>query len=839
VAPGPGGDWLIAGTQFTPTGSSVPTVWTSPNAVSWQKTALGSPAGTVSAAADAATNWDGGQVVVGSAGTGANMRAAVWVSPRGGRPFQAVANTPAFDSPAGAVTSAQSGAVMDDVTAGALGLFAAGTVAGKPAVWYSTDARHWQVLTGADDVINHASGAVINAILATPAGVFAGGSYASGTGLSAALWYSSDGIHWTTVRDSVTSAFGLGDQVITSLVGIAGASSTGPGAPAQSGLLAVGGVRTGPAWQPASWISPNGSSWSQTSESFPLDGEPPESPGAFAYAAARTGQHMVAVGGSPGHQRLWQSTGGLAWSETPLPTGATTDPDWHLGLVGADHGTTVLADNIPGQPYVLVLKNGTWSQPSATGTFGEPLPTAVPTSLVDDNGALVLSVQVSVPGRRLGPLATSVALLTSTDGRSWRPDSSGAFHDATVNQLLAVPGGLLAVGAAPLPPAEASQGGEGTGAFARLSINGGATWPTEPISPASLGGPGQASAEVASQGGAGAEVAAGAGEASGTGAAGGSAGTGAAGGSAGTGAAGGVSTAGATGASGGAGPAGGAGVAGDISPSASLTGPFSASAAGRLGNSEYVVGHAGPQAVGWYSPDGSTWEAPQPLDPSPQLGTELPLATCWAGSSAVVVGSSTSTSPGSLPSAWVSTDGSSWTSASFVTSPPPGSNTTMDGCLSTGNGFIGYGGSTGSGAVDQPVLWTSSNGTVWQQSSATFSALGGGSPNGPDVAPLDGIALGTTTWLGLSGRDDLPSQLWPAPVGGAAGALSTPAGLWASSNAGSSWQQLDTNVRAFEASIYAQTDEAAYVGQDPVVAGTVDGRLAIWLGTPAVATSGG
>jgi hypothetical protein len=174
-----------------------------------------------------------------------------------------------------------------------------------------------------------------------------------------------------------------------------------------------------------------------------------------------------------------------------------------------------------------------------------------------------------------------------------------------------------------------------------------------------------------------------------------------------------------------------------------------------------------------------------------------------------------------------------------VTSPPPGATTSIDGCLSTGNGFIGYGGSTGSGVVEQPALWTSSNGTVWQQSPATFSAIGGGSPSGPEVAPLDGIALGTTTWLGLSGRDDLPSQLWPAPIGGAAGAQSTPAGLWASSNAGSSWQQLDAGVPAFHSAIYAQADQAAYVGQDPVVAGTVDGRLAIWLGTPAVATSGG
>jgi hypothetical protein len=687
---------------------------------------------------------------------------------------------------------------MDAVTAGPLGVFAAGTVNGRPTLWYSTDARRWQVLSGADSVVNQSPGAVVNDILSTPAGVFAAGSYANGTGLSAALWYSPDGIHWTTVRDSITSPFDLGDQVITSLVrmgpvrvgfgtigGTANTSSggsggnSGPAGAVQSGLLAVGGVRTGSTWQPASWISPNGSSWSQASESFPLDAEPPESPGALAYAAGGTGEHMFAVGGSPGHQRLWQSNGGLAWSEVPLPSGAADDPDWHLGLVGADQGTTVLADNIPGQPYVLVQREGTWYQPSADGTFGRPLPTAVPTSLVDNDGALVMSVRVSTPGLALGPPTTSVAVLTSSDGRSWRAVNNGAFHGGTVNQLLPVPGGLMAVGAAPLPPSEASEIGGETGAFASLSDNNGATWPREPISPATLGGPGTTGGEDETADGG--------------------------------------------------------------TTSDPLTGPFTATAAGRLGNSQYVVGEAGQQAVGWYSPDGTTWEAPQPLDTSPQLSTERPLGTCWGGASAVVVGTAASTGPGSVPAAWASTDGSSWTSATFSasTAPPAGSSTTLYGCLSTGNGFIAYGGSTGKGTVDQPTLWGSSNGTTWRQLPATFTGLGGSSATGPEVAPLDGIALGTTTWLGLSGDDDLPSQTWPAPVGGSAGAQLTPAGLWASSNAGSSWQQLGTSGPAFDATIYVQADEAGYIGQDPVVAGTVDGRLAIWFGTPAVKGQGG
>jgi hypothetical protein len=637
---------------------------------------------------------------------------------------------------------------MDTVAAGALGLFSGGTVNGRATVWYSTNGQQWQELTGANSVINHDPGAVVNDILSTPNGVFASGSSHNANRLSAALWYSSDGIHWSTVRSAVSTFFGNGDHVITSVLDIGETGNAQLGAPGPSGLLAVGGVRTGSNWQPASWISPNGFSWSQTSESFPLDEEPPGSPGAIAYAASGADGALYAVGGSPGHQRLWQSSDGLAWSEVPLPEVAANDTGWHLGLIAANGHTTVLADNIPGQPYVLVDQDGRWHEPSAKGIFGRPLPEAVPTSLIADNGTLVMSVELSKPGQSLGTARSSVAVLTSDNGSSWHTASAHAFGGANVNWLLAVPDGLLAVGSTPLP---GSQSGKetvgGTSVLARLSSDDGTTWPNEVISPATLAG------------------------------------------------------------------------------------PMAATAAGRLGNSQYIVGQAGPEAVGWYSPDGSTWDAAQPLDSSPQLGTERALATCVTGSSAVVVGSVTSSGRGSLPAAWVSTDGSSWTAATFTPTPPSGSSTTVEGCLSTGGGFLAYGESTGAGQVELPQLWTSSDGTLWQQQPATFTGPGGGGPSGPQSAPLDGIATGTTTWLGLSGDGDEPSQLWPAPVGGAAGDQFTPAGLWTSGDAGNTWQQLGTLTPAFTGMVYAQADAAAYVGQQPVVAGTVDGQLAVWIGT--------
>ena len=84
--------------------------------------------------------------------------------------------------------------------------------------------------------------------------------------------------------------------------------------------------------------------------------------------------------------------------------------------------------------------------------------------------------------------------------------------------------------------------------------------------------------------------------------------------------------------------------------------------------------------------------------------------------------------------------------------------------------------------------------------------------------------------MAVSGGDDLPTQRWPAPVGGASGTAATVAGLWASDDAGNTWLALDTTVPPFTGSYFAQADQAVYLGQQPLVAGTVDGQLAVWVG---------
>ena len=83
---------MIAGTQFSTGGPAVATVWSSPDALNWSKTVLPTPSSDVPDEADAVTNWGQREVVVGSIGSGATKRAAVWVCRAPGQPFVAIAD---------------------------------------------------------------------------------------------------------------------------------------------------------------------------------------------------------------------------------------------------------------------------------------------------------------------------------------------------------------------------------------------------------------------------------------------------------------------------------------------------------------------------------------------------------------------------------------------------------------------------------------------------------------------------------------------------------------------------------------------------------------------------
>jgi hypothetical protein len=333
---------------------------------------------------------------------------------------------------------------MTSVSGGALGLFAAGSTDSHIAVWYSSNGQRWTRLNGAEHVMGAADDPHVEALLAAPeGGVFAAGWSRSGSWIVAAMWSSSDGINWGPVRSAQTAFAGPGEHLITGL------------APFGTGLLAVGGSRTATRWAPASWISPNGISWSQPSSSFGLSVRPQadSSEGVvLGLSAVATGAHsasFTAVGGGATAQRMWTSIDGLHWSEVSLPPAAADSGAWQASLVAAAGSTVILADADPGQPHLLIRRPTGWAEPSANpALFGAVEPVARPVGLASAADGLLLAVQVEHNPQTVGPARSSTQFLSSPDGTIWTPVPAGPTMPASrIEGAGAVPGGFLALGA--------------------------------------------------------------------------------------------------------------------------------------------------------------------------------------------------------------------------------------------------------------------------------------------------------------------------------------------------------------------------------------------------------
>ena len=131
-------------------------------------------------------------------------------------------------------------------------------------------------------------------------------------------------------------------------------------------------------------------------------------------------------------------------------------------------------------------------------------------------------------------------------------------------------------------------------------------------------------------------------------------------------------------------------------------------------------------------------------------------------------------------------------------------------------GFDAFGSAAPAGNGPGPAYWASTGGRAWTRQSA--SPFGPGLPSPAlDVARTSGVWMATTR----SPDPDIGSAV-----------PSAESGLWESTNAGGTWQRLDTTGAIWHGQQPAQVDRVALLGTVPVVTGQVDGRLAVWVGTP-------
>ncbi len=740
----PGEQWLVAGTVTTADGHRQATVWTSPDGVTWHAQALnaqGKPS-----QASGVTYWGNRAVIVGAIGSETSERAAVWLSPSPGAPFHLVGAAAVFGDPAGAA--------MSLVAGGTLGLFAAGTAGTQQVLWYSSDGTHWTRQTRAEDLLADEPGARVAALLVAPQGVFAAGWRRAGSLEEAAMWMSANASTWRDVSAPQSFA-GAGDREIRGLATLAA-----PGAAAQgTELVAVGGVRSGSTWAPASWMSPDGSSWSEPSLAFPQESRPlGNAGGAEAEAVASSGTQLVAVGGGAA-QRLWISADGRSWAEAALPTAAADAAAWQASLVATEGGTTVVGDGAFGQPHLLTETPAGWQEPSADpAVFGAELAVANPAALVNAGGQLVLAVDVVTPGGKLGDASSTVAFFSSPDGQAWHAlPESPAFTDAVVRGVLGPAGSggrqsgpLVAVGGQPAGSLAAASGLPGAAAWVSTD---GETWRAAEGGPSVFFGGDEAARADA------------------------------------------VTRFGSRYIAVGQGPSGG-GIRG-----------------GAAGNAS---------ALAWTSVHGSAWQVAGPLDPHPGAGSDAASGVCARGDQAVAVGETDQVHSGQQARAWSSHDGIHWVPAAIAPPAATGADEQMVGCLPTPttaareqSTWVAYGQSTDANGAITAALWASGDGLQW-----TRTPL----PSVPGVGRVTDVAMVGTKWIAVGS---------PPSVTGMLQSASNVIGLWTSEDAGRTWRPLDTSLSPWPgAATSASANVGGFVGNDAVVAGQVNGHLAVWIGTP-------
>ncbi|MGH9094507.1 MAG: hypothetical protein ACRDXE_05045, partial [Acidimicrobiales bacterium] len=325
----------------------------------------------------------------------------------------------------------------------------------------------------ADRLLAGSVDAHVRSLLVAPTGVVAAGDYRNGPETDGAVWTSTDGVLWQPVSATMGVFSGGGDHTVGGLVRLG------------TSFVAVGAVRSGGAWSPASWISPDGLSWDQPSQSFPISSSPnPDPTGMELAAVSPTANGLVAVGGSRTSQRVWTSQDGTTWSEVPLPANAASATDWHVGLVASSGPNTVVVDNRDGQPRVLAGNGAQWQELSANAaTFGAVQPSAAPGHLLATAHGLVLMVNVTTPSQVLGPDTHSAVVLTSADGTDWtQAATGGVFAHATIDDVApTTAGGLIAAGTSDTEP-----GLPGSATFWTSPT--GVVWAPTPANPGVLGG---------------------------------------------------------------------------------------------------------------------------------------------------------------------------------------------------------------------------------------------------------------------------------------------------------------------------------------------------------------
>ncbi|MEN8115173.1 MAG: hypothetical protein ABFS21_12395 [Actinomycetota bacterium] len=289
----------------------------------------------------AITVAESGMVVVGgivacdtsTADMTCNADGAVWLS-TGGQPWERVGDPKLFAGPDDTPLDGTQQNI-NDVTNGALGLFAVGEDNFDGAVWASSDGVEWSRVTAPDEFGGN-DAQWLNAVVYGGPGLVAVGR----DGMNAGVWVSEDGVTW--IRADDPDLVGDGEPVVMDALA---AGPNGFVAVGQAGFesdMAGGGTGT----RPAMWVSTDGLDW----ERLP-DGAL-ETFGVREVASLRGGDEDFLLIGDPlddSGEGVWTSPDGHSWERIDVPyMGPSDEPGSvdHIGTfwdgsrwvsVGVDH----------------------------------------------------------------------------------------------------------------------------------------------------------------------------------------------------------------------------------------------------------------------------------------------------------------------------------------------------------------------------------------------------------------------------------------------------------------------------------------------------------------------
>jgi hypothetical protein len=304
---------VLAACSATPPRGSAGTPAAPPATVAATSAPLASPNPSITATATIADGWR--PVPEQASVQGVQFQSVVWTGTRFVATGLVLGGDGAFlDSPDGLIwhlqASTQAKMYPAQLASGPRGVVAVGTIDNRPASWFSPDGLRWTVHADAFSVPAIGTDTVqVTAAVATNGGWLAGGREDPFCNMNCGLapvralaWTSSDGLHWSRIRDQAS----LGGAAMT------GVARGGPG------FVAVGLAGT----HAAAWTSADGATWSRVPDA-PLFHELPSADPSLwttmsGVAAGPGGLVAVGYEGNGGAHgpaaRAWWSTDGLTWS---------------------------------------------------------------------------------------------------------------------------------------------------------------------------------------------------------------------------------------------------------------------------------------------------------------------------------------------------------------------------------------------------------------------------------------------------------------------------------------------------------------------------------------------